>query len=291
MRWAAALVCVLLIGSACGGTSSSEIEALERRIEELEDDQTATSTTTSAVASTTLPVSTTTSAASTTTAPPTTAVEVTTTTTEAPTPTTTTEPPLTCVGWVGLCQPDRTVSESLIYINDPRLRDYRGPYGGYEVPQEAIWRPLGPCEWEIEWGLFWFRSEHSSEIEVHLGLGKHTRRVEYRVMNRYAQKFAAIDPKAEYLFADSQGYTYGVYRHVFTAEDLWSGGLEREYWIAQDSLAPFVGVFKVFEDGSIDEFYNLNPFVVAVYAGDDLYRETFGNRDFDARIYLDLEDC
>ena len=36
MRWAAALVCVLLIGSACGGSSSSEIEALEERIEELE---------------------------------------------------------------------------------------------------------------------------------------------------------------------------------------------------------------------------------------------------------------
>ncbi len=36
MRSVAALVCVLLIGSACGGSSSSEIEALEERIEELE---------------------------------------------------------------------------------------------------------------------------------------------------------------------------------------------------------------------------------------------------------------
>jgi hypothetical protein len=39
MRSAAALLCVLLIGSACGGSDSTEVEALEERIAELEEEK------------------------------------------------------------------------------------------------------------------------------------------------------------------------------------------------------------------------------------------------------------
>jgi hypothetical protein len=57
MRYAAALFCLLLVGSACGGSSSSEVEALEERIEELEDEeQEPTSISTLPAASTTVAV-------------------------------------------------------------------------------------------------------------------------------------------------------------------------------------------------------------------------------------------
>jgi len=223
MRSVAAVLCVLLIGSACGGSSSSEIEALEERIEELEDDQTATSTTTSAVASTTLPVSTTTSAASTTTAPPTTAVEVTTTTTEAPTTTvrvTTTER-------LGV-----TVRDSLRYINKEMDGHRR------ERPSQVSWRPWtlnqDRCEWKIWWTFNQFRPEDSAEIEVHLRL--------VSLVEGKSETFARVDPKIRY---DNR------YEHIFNSEHLWVAGISREDYLSW--ATPFIAVVKVLDDGSIDE--------------------------------------
>ena len=199
--------------------------------------------------------------------------------------TTTTEPPLTCVGRVGLCA-GVTVSESLFYINDRRVH-----FSVRELAQEAIWRPLGPCEWMIEWGLLKFRSEDSPEIEVHLGLGqKHPHYSREWGKAESVTKFAAIDPTVDRLFA-GEGGTYGVYKHVFTAQDFWSGGLSRDFWIAQERVAPFVGVFKVFEDGSLDETWIWEPFVIAAYAQDSSYRHAFGRRALDAEVYLDLQGC
>ena len=63
MRYRVVLLCLLLVGSACGGSSSSEVEILEERTAELEEQQRPTSTTLPPVASTTVSVSTTTIAA------------------------------------------------------------------------------------------------------------------------------------------------------------------------------------------------------------------------------------